>query len=83
MNKKYIYIFALFALLLSLFGFVFATGNEVWHNAKDVQEGVFGQDEQDYTQNYTFINLVKFHEEIKVDSIKSSSEGKTIIIQLG
>lgn len=75
-------------LVLTLGVFVWAESNGIWHDAKDVRGGIFGEDEPGYNQNYTFANPVDFQDEItantiKVTTIKSNSANGNVVIQLG
>lgn len=71
---------AMFLVSLIVGGIVFADTNGVWHNSEDVRSGTFGTDEAD--GEYVFENPVEFNNEIRVNSIKSSSGGN-VVIQLG
>jgi len=52
----------LMILILVFFGgLVWADSNGVWHDAKDVRGGIFGNDEQPNTNNFSFINPVSFN----------------------
>jgi hypothetical protein len=58
MDKKIMILAAFFILFL---GFTFADTDGVWHYAKDIRGGIFGADEQDTTQDFTFINDVNLN----------------------
>lgn len=77
------------AVFIAIFSFVWADTNGVWHRAEDIVGGVFGQDEQGETTDYTFINPVNFNDSvivnsgIEVDVIKSNNADGNVVIQLG
>lgn len=52
--------------ILAYGSYTYADTNGIWHFAKDIQGGVFGQDEQDVTNYYRFINPVYFDSDINV-----------------
>jgi len=64
-NKKIILTFVI--LIFSSF-FVFADSNGIWNDAKDIQGGIIGGDEQLNTINYSFINNVTFNDFVLIQS---------------
>ena len=96
MEKKLsVLVTSLAIFLFLIFGIVYADTNGVWHRSEDVRVGTFGNDEDDSSSNYNFINPVEFNKNInikqnvnitgtlEVTTIKSNSGSGSVIIQLG
>lgn len=64
-------IFLILTILLFSTNLVLADSNGIWHKADDIAGSIFGNDEQDKTSNFSFINNVYFNQEILIHSVKS------------
>lgn len=65
-KKSFFTLFIVFMFSLSL---VFCDSNGVWHKSEDVRGGVFGSDEQDLTNKFSFINPVDFNSSVLFNNV--------------
>src|SRR3989339_869725 len=83
LNFNFILNMSLFFLLI-LSSFVWADSNGVWHDAKDVRGGIFGNDEQDVSASlgFRFLNYVQFDENIFIKN-DTKIEGRWFVTAHG